>query len=79
MPCLLDKIGREIVTVIVDGRISTHADPSRGPCARPRHQCHGVSGEGGNLMNVAFKQCSTVLVVVVFQTEVTHSAKLCHW
>jgi len=24
-----------------DGRISTHADPARGPCARPRRPRHG--------------------------------------
>jgi len=37
--------GREVTSTSVfgNGRISTHADSTRGPCARPRHGCPGSS------------------------------------
>jgi len=33
-----------------DGRISTHADRARGPCARPRRPRHGCSAQAKQLI-----------------------------
>jgi len=34
-------------SVYADGRISTHADPTRGPCTRPRRPRHGAHMRAG--------------------------------